>query len=193
MHHTSASKAPPRQCGYPESIQEATDHMQNQCRIGHGWDLHLLAPTGPDGEGRPLRLGGVLIEHSKGPVAHSDGDALLHAVTDALLGAIGAPDIGQLFPDKDPTNENTDSAVFLAEACRRMTHAQWRISNLDATVICQRPRLGPYVESIKAQLATLLDCTVDQVNIKCKTHEGVDAVGEERAIEVHVVALLCRC
>ena len=193
MHHTSASRAPLRQCGYPEHTQDMTDHMQNQCRIGHGWDLHRLAPIGPDGEGRPLRLAGVPIEHSMGPVAHSDGDALLHAVTDALLGAIGAPDIGQLFPDKDPTNENTDSAVFLAEACRRMTHAGWRIGNLDATVICQRPRIGPYVESIKAHLATLLNCTVPQVNIKGKTHEGVDAVGEERAIEVHVVALLCRC
>lgn len=128
-----------------------------------------------------------------GPVAHSDGDVLLHAVTDALLGAIGAPDIGQLFPDKDPTNENTDSAVFLAEACRRMTHAGWRIGNLDATVICQRPRIGAYVEAIKAHLATLLNCTGAQVNIKGKTHEGVDAVGEGRAIEVHVVALLCRC
>lgn len=166
--------------------------MQDQYRIGHGWDLHRLAPVGPGGEGRPLRLGGIALEHAMGPVAHSDGDVLLHAVTDALLGAIGAPDIGQLFPDKDPANDNTDSAVFLAEACRRMTGAGWQVGNLDATVICQRPRIGPHTEAIRLHLASLLGCDSTRVNIKGKTHEGVDAVGEERAIEVHVMALLCR-
>jgi 2-C-methyl-D-erythritol 2,4-cyclodiphosphate synthase len=139
-----------------------------------------------------LVLGGVAFEHDRGPVSHSDGDALLHAVTDALLGALGGPDIGQLFPDTNRAHQNADSAIFLAEACRRMTQAGWKLGNLDATIICQRPAIGPRRDEIVHHLAELLDCAPEQLNLKGKTHEHVDAVGEERAIEVHVVVLLCR-
>lgn len=167
-------------------------HSTAHIRVGHGWDLHRLEAQPPHGAGRPLRLGGVAIEHDQGPISHSDGDALLHAVTDALLGAIGAPDIGQLFPDTDPAHDNADSADFLAEACRRIAASGWQLGNLDATIICQQPPIAPHKSEILQQLASLLDCDQDQLNLKGKTHEHVDAVGEGRAIEVHVVVLLTR-
>ena len=159
-------------------------------RIGHGYDLHRLDSCSPEGEGRPFVLGGVHIDHPKGPVGHSDGDALLHALTDALLGAIGAPDIGQLFPDDDPAHDGKDSRVFLEEAVRQVAAQDLQIGNVDATVICEQPRLGPHKEAIREQLANLLGCCRSRVNIKGKSHEGVDAIGEGRAIEVHVMALL---
>ena len=159
-------------------------------RIGHGYDLHRLEPLSPDGAGRPFVLGGVRVPHDRGPVGHSDGDALLHAVTDAILGAMGEPDIGQLFPDTDPAWEGRDSGHFLVEALRRMRGHGMALVNLDATVICERPKIGPVKQAMRENLARLLDCPVSSVNIKGKTHEKVDAVGEGRAIEVHVVALL---
>lgn len=160
--------------------------------IGHGYDLHRLEPVAPAGPGRPFVLGTVRFDHDRGPVAHSDGDALLHAVTDALLGAIAAPDIGQLFPDTDPRHDAQDSRVFLAEAVRRVAQAGYRPTNLDATVICERPKLGPRKEPVREALAALLALPVVRVNVKAKTHEKVDAVGEGRAIEVHAVVLLER-
>ena len=161
-------------------------------RIGHGYDLHRLEPNGEAQPGRPLVLGGVEIEHDRGPVAHSDGDALLHAVTDALLGAIGAPDIGQLFSNEDPENESQDSSVFLEAAVRRVREAGYTIGNLDATVICERPKLSPHKELMRANLAAGLGVGEDRVNVKAKTHEGVDAIGQNKAIEVHCVVLLVR-
>lgn len=160
-------------------------------RIGHGYDLHRLEAAGPGG-GRPLILGGVRLAHDRGPVSHSDGDALYHAVTDAILGALAQPDIGQLFPDTDPRHESQDSAVFLAEAVARARAAGWRPVNLDATVILERPKLAPVKEHIRANLARLLDLPIDRVNVKGKTHEKVDAIGEGRAVEVHAVVLLAR-
>jgi len=130
------------------------------------------------------------LEHDKGPVGHSDGDTLLHAVTDAILGALGEPDIGRLFPDTAPENEGADSRIFLEEAVRRMDSRGLRIGNMDATIICERPKIAPHADSMAAGLAEILRCDPGQINIKGKTHEGVDAVGEGRAIEVHVVALL---
>lgn len=159
-------------------------------RIGHGYDLHRLEPCPPEGPGRPFVLGTVRIDHDRGPVAHSDGDALLHAVTDALLGAIAEPDIGQLFPDTDPRHDAQDSRLFLEEAVLRVAAAGYRPTNLDATVICERPKLGPHKGAIREALAGLLGLPLDCVNMKGKTHEKVDAVGEGRAIEVHVVVLL---
>ncbi len=135
-------------------------------------------------------VGGVRFDHPAGPVGHSDGDALLHAITDALLGAIGEPDIGQLFPDTDPRHEAQDSAVFLAEAVRRVRQRGLGVVNLDATVVLERPKLGPRKGEVRARVAELLGVPVDRVNVKGKTHEGVDAVGEGRAIEVHCVVLL---
>lgn len=159
-------------------------------RIGHGYDLHRLEPIAPAGAGRPFVLGGLRIDHDRGPVGHSDGDALLHAVTDAILGALAEPDIGQLFSDRDPRWDGADSTIFLAEAVRRMRARGLRIGNVDVTVICERPKIGPVKDSMRARLSELLDTEVGAINIKGKTHEKVDAVGEGRAIEVHVVALL---
>lgn len=159
-------------------------------RIGHGYDLHRLEPTAPVGEGKPFVLGGVRLEHDRGPVGHSDGDALLHAVTDAILGALGLPDIGQLYPDTDPKWEGAASRVFLERAVTDARERGFRVSNLDCTVILERPKISPVKEEIRANLARLLGVKVGAVNVKGKTHEKVDAVGEGRAVEVHVVALL---
>jgi 2-C-methyl-D-erythritol 2,4-cyclodiphosphate synthase len=168
------------------------DRISQSLRIGHGYDLHRLEPVAPLGEGRPLVLAGVPINHDKGPVGHSDGDAVLHAVTDAILGALAEPDIGQLFPDNAPENEGRDSADFLREATKRMTAHGYALGNVDITIICEKPKIGPHKAKMIASLARLLDCDTSQVNVKGKTHEKVDAVGEGRAIEVHVVALLQR-
>ncbi|MFK7788941.1 MAG: 2-C-methyl-D-erythritol 2,4-cyclodiphosphate synthase [Phycisphaeraceae bacterium] len=153
-------------------------------RIGHGFDLHRLEL------GHDLLVGGVQLDHDRGCVAHSDGDVLYHAVTDAVLGALGLDDIGQLFPDNDPAWKDADSAVFLLEAKARMSAAGYAIGNLDCTVILQRPKLGPHKDAVKANLAELLGCDLSQVNLKAKTHEEVDALGENRAIACHVVVLL---
>jgi len=161
-------------------------------RIGHGYDLHRLEPIAPAGEGRPFVLGGLSFDHDRGPVGHSDGDALLHAITDALLGALGLEDIGQLFPDTDPAWDGTDSRVFLAAARERVASEGYVVGNLDATVILERPKLGPRKTEMRAVLAELLGLPTARVNLKGKTHERVDAVGEGRAIEVHVVVLLMR-
>lgn len=159
-------------------------------RIGHGYDLHRLEPNGAGDPGRAFVLGGVRIEHDRGPVAHSDGDALMHAVTDALLGAICEPDIGQLFPDDDPRHESQDSRVFLSEALARVRGRGLVVVNLDATVICERPKLSPHKAAMRANLAEGLGVDIGRVNIKGKTHERVDAVGRGEAVEAHCVVLL---
>lgn len=161
-------------------------------RVGHGFDLHRLEPVAPEGAGRPFILGGIVFDHPLGPVGHSDGDAVLHAVTDALLGALGEPDIGRLFPDTDPRHDGADSRIFLEEAVRRMDMRGYRLGNIDITVICQRPKLGDQRDPMQANIATMLQCDEAQVNVKGKTHEKVDAVGEGRAVAVHVVALLVK-
>ncbi|CAG0965568.1 2-C-methyl-D-erythritol 2,4-cyclodiphosphate synthase [Phycisphaerales bacterium] len=160
--------------------------------VGHGYDLHRLEFHAPGGPARPLVLGGVKFPHNRGPVAHSDGDALYHAVTDAILGALGQPDIGQLFPDTDPRHEAQDSAVFVGEAVKRMKDLGWRVGNMDATVILETAKVGPVKSQMRANLARLLEVPESRVNVKGKTHEGVDAVGEGRAVEVHAVVVLVR-
>ena len=167
-------------------------------RVGLGYDLHRLEPLEPAGKGRPLVLGGVRFEApvvdgvAVGPVGHSDADALLHAITDALLGAIGAPDIGQLFPDEDPRHESGDSRVFLEEAARRVRAAGYEIGNIDATVVLERPKLGPRKAEVRASIAAMLRLDPSRVNVKGKTHERVDAVGQGRAVEAQAVVLLVR-
>jgi 2-C-methyl-D-erythritol 2,4-cyclodiphosphate synthase len=162
-------------------------------RIGHGYDLHRLEPTPPQGKGRAMVLGGVkFAKHSTGPISHSDGDAVYHAVTDAVLGALGLPDIGQQFPDSDPRHESADSSVFVREAADQMAACGFAVNNLDITVICESPKIGPHKQQMIANLAQLLECDASQINLKGKTHEKVDAIGEGRAIEVHAVALLVR-
>jgi 2-C-methyl-D-erythritol 2,4-cyclodiphosphate synthase len=161
-------------------------------RIGHGYDLHRLEALAPGGAGRPLVIGGVAMGHDRGPVAHSDGDALYHAVTDAILGALGLPDIGQLFADTDPRHETENSEVFLRAAVERAGSLGFVVSNVDCTVILERPKLSPVKEQMRANIARVLGVEASQVNVKGKTHEKVDAVGEGRAIEVHVVVLLAK-
>ncbi len=160
--------------------------------VGHGYDLHRLEPVPPAGKGRALVLGGVAMESGVGPISHSDGDALLHAVTDAILGALALPDIGQLFPDTLAENESRDSREFVREAVRRAAGMGYSVSNLDATVILERPRLLPHKNAMRSSIAGLLGVGVERVNVKGKTHEKVDAVGEGRAVEVHCVVMLKR-
>jgi 2-C-methyl-D-erythritol 2,4-cyclodiphosphate synthase len=144
----------------------------------------------PHGAGRPLVIGGVQIPHDRGPVAHSDGDALYHALTDAILGALARPDIGQLFPDTDPRHESQNSFDFLSEAARVCRGCGYAILSVDATVILERPKLSPHKDAIRSNISSCLGIDITRVNIKGKTHERVDAVGEGRAIEVHAVVLL---
>eukprot|EP00882_Tetradesmus_deserticola_P004612 GHRQ01004861.1.p1 GENE.GHRQ01004861.1~~GHRQ01004861.1.p1 ORF type:complete len:240 (+),score=77.77 GHRQ01004861.1:267-986(+) len=155
-------------------------------RVGHGFDLHRLA------EGYKLVIGGVEIPHTKGCEAHSDGDVLLHTVTDAILGALSLPDIGQLFPDNDPTWKGASSDIFVKEAVKKMQEAGYVLGNLDATIIAQKPKLSPHKENIRANLCKLLEAHPSVVNIKAKTHEKVDSIGEERSIGCHAVIMLIR-
>ncbi|XP_031493801.1 2-C-methyl-D-erythritol 2,4-cyclodiphosphate synthase, chloroplastic [Nymphaea colorata] len=155
-------------------------------RVGHGFDLHRLEP------GLPLIIGGVDIPHDRGCEAHSDGDVLLHCVVDAILGALGLPDIGQIFPDSDPKWRGAASSVFVKEAVRLMHEAGYDLGNLDATLILQRPKLSPHKEAIRANLCELLGADPSVVNLKAKTHEKVDSLGENRSIAAHTVVLLMR-
>jgi len=153
-------------------------------RIGEGWDVHALVP------GRPLMLGGVRIAHTHGLLGHSDGDALLHAITDALLGAAGLGDIGTLFPDTDAHLAGVDSSLLLAEAGRRVDAKGWRVVNVDCTVIAQAPRLAPHREAMVQRIAAMLCVAPEQVNVKAKTAERLGPVGQGACIEARAVALL---
>jgi 2-C-methyl-D-erythritol 2,4-cyclodiphosphate synthase len=153
-------------------------------RVGEGWDIHALV------EGRKLMLGGVEIPFHKGLLGHSDADALLHAITDAVLGAAALGDIGTLFPDTDARFLGADSAVLLSEAARQARANGFEISNVDCTVIAQAPKLAAYKPAIRARIAHILDISVDQVNVKAKTAEKMGPVGEGLAMEARAVALL---
>ncbi len=155
-------------------------------RIGIGHDTHRLA------EGRPLFLGGVRIEHPRGLLGHSDADVVLHAVTDALLGAAGLGDIGDAFPDTDPAHRNRDSADFLSQTLARLAREGWRLVNLDIIIFAQEPKLGPAKADIRRNLAQLLGLDVMMVNIKAKTGEGVGAIGRAEAISCQAIALIDR-
>jgi 2-C-methyl-D-erythritol 2,4-cyclodiphosphate synthase len=155
-------------------------------RIGEGWDTHQLVP------GRPLVLGGVTVPHTHGLLGHSDADALLHAITDALLGGAGLGDIGRHFPDNDATFRGADSAVLLAEALRRVRAAGWTPVNVDSTIVCQAPKLAPHVPAMRKRIAAVLGLAADAVNVKAKTAERMGPVGEGRAIEARAVCLLAR-
>ncbi len=155
-------------------------------RIGEGWDIHQLVA------GRKLILGGVEVPHSTGLLGHSDADVLLHAITDALLGAAGLGDIGRHFPDTDPQFRGADSSVLLTEAARRVRAAGWQIGNVDSTVIAQAPKLAPHIPAMCLRIAAALGIAVEQVNVNAKTAEKLGPVGEGRAMEARAVALLHR-
>jgi 2-C-methyl-D-erythritol 2,4-cyclodiphosphate synthase len=153
-------------------------------RIGEGWDIHVLVV------GRPLVLGGVTIAHSHGLLGHSDADALLHAITDALFGAAGLGDIGRHFPDTDAAFAGADSGRLLAECLRRVHEAGWQLVNVDATIVAQAPKMAPHIPAMRERIAALLGVAVDAVNVKAKTAERMGPVGEGRAIEARAVCLL---
>ena len=153
-------------------------------RIGQGWDTHALV------EGRPLILGGVRIDWPKGLLGHSDADVLLHAITDALLGAAGLGDIGRHFPDTDPNYLGADSIQLLTEAAHRIRASGWQIGNVDATIVAQAPKLAPYLPAMCERIARALDVAPSQVNVKAKTAEKMGPVGEGRSIEARAVVLL---
>ncbi len=155
-------------------------------RIGEGWDVHALVP------GRKLIIGGVEIAFDRGLLGHSDADVLLHAITDALLGAAGLGDIGRHFPDTDAQFSGADSAVLLAEAARRVQAEGWRIGNIDSTVIAQAPRLAPHIPAMCIAVAKALGVAPAQVNVKAKTAEKLGPVGQGQGIEARAVVLLRR-
>jgi 2-C-methyl-D-erythritol 2,4-cyclodiphosphate synthase len=152
-------------------------------RIGFGWDSHVFKP------GVPLRIGGLKLEHSEGLLGHSDGDVLLHAITDALLGAVSAGDIGTFFPPGDPRWKNADSAVFLNLAVEELQHAGYRIVNIDTTLILAAPKISPVSGEMRARIADLLNIGIDQVSVKAKTPEGLNL---DHVAQCHAVALVER-
>ena len=153
-------------------------------RIGQGYDVHRLV------EGRPLILGGGTIPHSKGLLGHSDADALLHAITDALLGAAALGDIGKLFPDTAAEHKDADSRRLLLEAYQAVQRAGWRVVNVDSTVIAQQPKLRPHIDAMRANIAADLGLPLECVNIKGKTNEKLGYLGREEAVEAQAVVLL---
>jgi 2-C-methyl-D-erythritol 2,4-cyclodiphosphate synthase len=153
-------------------------------RIGEGWDVHALVP------GRKLILGGVVIPHTSGLLGHSDADVLLHAITDAVLGAAGLGDIGRHFPDTDVQFKGADSSVLLQEAMRRVRAQGWELVNVDCTIVAQSPKLAPHMAAIHAGVAQALGVGLDQVNVKAKTAEKLGPVGMGQSMEARAVALL---
>ena len=153
-------------------------------RIGHGYDVHRLV------EGRPLILGGVDIPYEKGLLGHSDADVLLHAVSDALLGAAGLGDIGKHFPDTDPQYKGADSLKLLEIVAQRVREAGYRVSNIDVTMIAQRPKLRPHIEQMERNIASAVGIDVSRINIKATTEEKLGFTGEELGMACHAVCLL---
>lgn len=155
-------------------------------RVGQGFDVHALVP------GRRLVIGGVEIPFERGLLGHSDADVLLHAITDAILGAAGLGDIGAMFPDTDERHRDADSRLLLREAVRQAGTAGWRIENIDATVIAERPKIAPYVAAMRAAIAECAGLDRDAVSVKGKTTENLGAIGRGEGIAAQAVALLVR-
>lgn len=155
-------------------------------RVGQGFDLHALVP------GRPLILGGVRIPHGKGLEGHSDADALIHAICDACLGAAGLGDIGHHFPDTDAQYKNIDSRLLLRKVYASVQERGWQVVNVDATVIAQAPKLAPYREAMRANIANDLKIAVEQVNVKATTTERLGLIGREEGIAAQAVVLLSK-
>ena len=155
-------------------------------RIGIGYDIHRLV------EGRDLIIGGIKITHEKGLLGHSDADVLVHAIIDALLGALALDDIGTLFPDTDPKYKNIDSMILLRHVYDKIQAEGYKINNIDSNIIAQNPKMMPYIPKMKEALANLLHLKPSDISIKAKTKEKLDAVGESKAIEANAVVMLER-
>ena len=155
-------------------------------RIGHGYDVHRFQ------SGSFITLGGVQIAHDKSFVAHSDGDVLLHALTDALLGAAALGDIGQHFPDTDPAYKGADSRQLLRHVVDLLKHAGWSVGNIDGTVLAQAPKMAPHIMLMRKNIAADLNIALDQVNVKATTTEGLGFVGREEGIAAHAVVILVK-
>lgn len=155
-------------------------------RIGHGYDVHAL------GEGLPLVLGGVRIAHTKGCIAHSDGDVLIHAVCDALLGAVGEGDIGKHFPDTSDEFKGIDSRILLQRVASIVRDKGYAVGNIDSTIVMQRPKLRPYIDAMRAEIAKSVGIDVDAVSVKATTSEHLGFEGEERGVSATAVALVCK-
>ena len=158
--------------------------MTPMMRIGEGWDVHALVP------GRALVVGGVTIDHPRGLLGHSDADVLLHAITDALLGAAALGDIGSHFPDTDAQHRGADSLVLLREVGQRVRQAGYEIGNIDATIVAQAPRMAPHIVLMRERIAQALGVAVGQINVKAKTAEKLGPVGQGQSMEARAVALL---
>lgn len=155
-------------------------------RIGHGYDVHKFA------ENRPLIMGGETIAHSHGLEAHSDGDVLLHAICDALLGAAGLWDIGHHFPDTDDSFKNIDSRILLARVVNDLAEHGWKVGNIDSTIIAQAPKMAPYIPAMKANLAHDLNINLDAVNVKATTTENLGFAGRKEGIAAHAVVTIVK-
>lgn len=155
-------------------------------RIGHGYDVHRLVPN------RALILGGVTIPHEKGLLGHSDADVLLHAICDSILGALALGDIGKHFPDTDPQYANIDSRILLLHTAELIREKGWQIGNIDATVVAQAPRLSPYIQEMRENIASVLNLSLDAIGVKATTEEHLGFTGEGLGIAAHAVCLLFR-
>jgi 2-C-methyl-D-erythritol 2,4-cyclodiphosphate synthase len=155
-------------------------------RIGHGFDLHQLV------EGRKLILGGIEIPHPLGLLGHSDADCLIHALADAILGALALPDIGHHFPDQDPQNRDLDSSIILAKAVQRAKDRGYSVGNVDLTVIAEKPKLGKFLPAIREKLSRLLHTPEDCIGLKATTHEKIGSLGRNEGIATHAVCLLVK-
>lgn len=155
-------------------------------RIGIGYDIHQLV------EGRDLIIGGIKITHEKGLLGHSDADVLIHAIIDAMLGALALDDIGTIFPDTDPAYKNADSTILLKKVCNLIDKKGYKVVNIDSNIIAQAPKMMPYIPKMKDILAKIINIPAENLSIKAKTKEKMDAVGQKMAIEANAVVLLCQ-
>ncbi len=172
---------------YPKDLKNMERLLNKSLfKIGQGYDVHRLV------EGRPLILGGITVPYEKGLLGHSDADALLHAIIDALLGAAGLGDIGQHFPDTDSTYKGADSGVLLQHAYFKVIQSGYELVNLDATIICQKPKLMPYLDAMKERIAHLMEVNSQQINLKAKTNEKLGYLGENQAIETQTTVLIAK-
>ena len=153
-------------------------------RIGIGYDIHRLE------ENRDLIIGGVKIPYEKGLFGHSDADVLIHAIIDALLGAAGLPDIGTIFPDTDETFKDADSTVLLGKVCEMLSEKGYKIGNIDSNIIAQAPKMMPYIKDMKQRLSEVMNIPVENISVKAKTNEKMDAVGEKLALEANAAAII---